>query len=49
MAITAMIIAQIISGIVVDKIMVGIFFVFDLIVIGCLIMIMKNIKKEEVN
>jgi hypothetical protein len=49
MAITAMIIAQIISGIVVDKIQVGIFFVFDLIVIGCLIMIMKNIKKEKEN
>jgi hypothetical protein len=47
MAITAMIVMQMIRGIEVDMVQVGVFLVFDLIIVVCLAMIMKNIKEPK--
>jgi biotin transporter BioY len=47
MAITAMIVMQMIRGIEVDMVQVGVFLVFDLIIVVCLAIIMRNIKEPK--
>jgi hypothetical protein len=47
MAITSMIVMQMIRGIEVDMVQVGVFLVFDLIIVVCLAIIMRNIKEPK--